>query len=131
MKESIMVSDKLMGRAACLVEIGKPLALIDVVYQLPISEGLVLVRNDFTTICGSQLGEIDGRKGKDPYLPHLLGHESFGSVVAVGHGVKKVKANDVHVFNSKLTSIRYFMGSCKHISLLFDMYFFNRRWNVI
>jgi Zn-dependent alcohol dehydrogenase len=94
MKESIMVSDKLIGRAACLVEIGKPLALIDVVYQLPISEGLVLVKNDFTTICGSQLGEIDGRKGKDPYLPHLLGHESFGRVVEVGHGVKKVKAND-------------------------------------
>jgi S-(hydroxymethyl)glutathione dehydrogenase/alcohol dehydrogenase len=38
--------------------------------------------------------EINGRRGNDPYLPHLLGHEGAGVVVGVGAGVKKVKTGD-------------------------------------
>ena len=45
-------------------------------------------------ICGSQIGEIEGVKGKDHYLPHLLGHEGAGEVIAVGLGVSHVKPTD-------------------------------------
>ena len=33
--------------------------------------GQVLVKIDISGICGSQLGEISGAKGRDKYLPHL------------------------------------------------------------
>jgi Zn-dependent alcohol dehydrogenase len=40
------------------------------------------------------LGEIDGVKGHDPYLPHLLGHEGCGEVLEVGAGVRTVGVGD-------------------------------------
>ncbi len=52
--------------------------------------GQVLVELHFSGICGSQLGEIDGVKGPDKWLPHLLGHEASGTVLAIGPGVKYV-----------------------------------------
>jgi S-(hydroxymethyl)glutathione dehydrogenase/alcohol dehydrogenase len=56
--------------------------------------GQVLVKIHYSGICGSQLGEIDGVKGEDKYLPHLLGHEGSGTVVAVGPGVRHVTPDD-------------------------------------
>ena len=53
-----MTRDQVKGKAACLVELGKPLEMIDIEYDLPVGNGLVLVENSFTTICGSQVGEI-------------------------------------------------------------------------
>ena len=38
--------------------------------------------------------EIDGLRGKDQWLPHMLGHEASGIVVAIGKSVKKIKKND-------------------------------------
>lgn len=38
--------------------------------------------------------EARGRRGADPYLPHLLGHEGSGQVVEVGEGVAKVKPGE-------------------------------------
>ena len=57
--------------------------------------GQVLVKMIYSGICASQLGEIDGIKGKDKFLPHLLGHEGIGKVIDKGPGVKKVKKGDV------------------------------------
>ena len=37
--------------------------------------GQVLIKVEVSGICGSQIGEIDGHKGPDKFLPHLLGHE--------------------------------------------------------
>ena len=56
--------------------------------------GQVLVEVAATRICGSQLGEIDGVKGPDRWLPHLLGHEGGGTVLEVGPEVTHVKAGD-------------------------------------
>lgn len=39
-----------------------------------------LVHIHYTSICGSQINEITGKRGEDPYLPHLLGHEAVGVV---------------------------------------------------
>ena len=41
--------------------------------------------------------EIDGLRGEDSYLPHLLGHEGSGIVVDRGEGVTKVKKDDAVV----------------------------------
>ena len=81
-------------KAAILVEQKQPLVIDEI--QLPdtLSCGQVLVKIAYSGICGSQLGEIDGAKGPDAYLPHLLGHEASGLVLAVGAGVKKVKPED-------------------------------------
>src|SRR5258708_30207727 len=60
----------------------------------PLGYGQVLVEVKDTRICGSQLGEIDGVKGPDKYLPHLLGHEGGGIVLEIGPEVSHVKPGD-------------------------------------
>jgi S-(hydroxymethyl)glutathione dehydrogenase/alcohol dehydrogenase len=81
-------------KAAILVAQHEPLVVDEV--QLPdeLTHGQVLVRVDYSGICGSQLGEIDGVKGPDRHLPHLLGHEGSGWVMEVGPGVKLVRPGD-------------------------------------
>jgi S-(hydroxymethyl)glutathione dehydrogenase/alcohol dehydrogenase len=80
-------------RAAILVEQRQPLVLDEV--ELPaLAVGQVLVEIKTSRICGSQLGEIDGVKGPDRYLPHLLGHEGGGIVREVGPAVTRVKPDD-------------------------------------
>jgi S-(hydroxymethyl)glutathione dehydrogenase/alcohol dehydrogenase len=79
--------------AAILVEQRKPL-LVDEVEVPGLGYGQVLVQVKVSRICGSQLGEIEGVKGPDRYLPHLLGHEGGGVVVEVGPEVSRVKAGD-------------------------------------
>jgi S-(hydroxymethyl)glutathione dehydrogenase/alcohol dehydrogenase len=81
------------SRAAILVEQKKPLVIDDV--EVPaLKLGQVLVRVLVSGICGSQLGEIDGVKGPDRFLPHLLGHEGCGEVLEVGEGVRHVTPGD-------------------------------------
>jgi S-(hydroxymethyl)glutathione dehydrogenase / alcohol dehydrogenase len=79
--------------AAILVEQRKPL-LIDEVELPELGYGQVLVQVKVSRICGSQLGEIDGVKGSDKYLPHLLGHEAGGIVLEVGPEVTHVQTGD-------------------------------------
>jgi D-arabinose 1-dehydrogenase-like Zn-dependent alcohol dehydrogenase len=66
-------------KAAMLVEQRKPLIIDDIELPQTLGVGQVLVKVLFSGICGSQLGEIDGAKGEDKYLPHLLGHEGAGT----------------------------------------------------
>lgn len=83
-------------RAAVLAEQGKPLVLDEL--DVPeLRYGQVHVRIRCTGVCGSQLGEIDGAKGRDAFLPHLLGHEATAEVLAVGEGVTTVKPGDTVV----------------------------------
>ena len=86
-------------KAAILVEQKKPLIIDEIELPSGLEIGQVLVKIHYSGICGSQLGEIDGAKGSDVYLPHLLGHEASGSVIAVGQGVKQVKQNDLVVLH--------------------------------
>lgn len=79
--------------AAILVKNNHDL-LVEEINIPKLSIGQVLVRIHKTRICGSQIGEITGIKGKDRYLPHLLGHEAVGEVVDIGPGITKFKIND-------------------------------------
>jgi len=79
--------------AAILVEQKQPLVLDEV--DIPaLGYGQVLVELKVSRICGSQIGEIDGVKGPDKYLPHLLGHEGGGVVLETGPEVSQVKPGD-------------------------------------
>jgi Zn-dependent alcohol dehydrogenase len=81
-------------KAAILVKQKKPLVIDTIILPKKLKVGQVLVELIYSGICGSQLGEIEGVKGPDKFLPHLLGHEGIASVLEVGPGVKKVRKND-------------------------------------
>jgi S-(hydroxymethyl)glutathione dehydrogenase / alcohol dehydrogenase len=81
-------------KAAILVEQRKPLVIDQVELPEKLDVGQVLVKIHYSGICGSQLGEINGAKGEDKYLPHLLGHEGSGVVESIGPGVRFVKPGE-------------------------------------
>ena len=81
-------------KAAILTELCRPLKIAEVTLPPNLGVGQVLVKIQYSGICGSQIGEIDGVKGPDRYLPHLLGHEASGHVIEVGPGVKEVRSGN-------------------------------------
>ena len=87
--------------AAILVKQNQPLVIDEISFEDVLDVGQVLVKLDYSGICGSQLGEISGVKGPDPYLPHLLGHEGSGTVVETGPGVRTVTTGDRVVLHWK------------------------------
>jgi len=80
--------------AAILVEQKRDLVIASIDLPEVLAVGQVFVTFHYSGICGSQLGEIDGVKGQDQWLPHLLGHEASGTVLAIGPGVRFVKPQD-------------------------------------
>jgi len=81
------------NRAAILETLNQPLVIDEI--ELPLLDvGQVLVEVAVSGICGAQLNEIQGIKGEDKFLPHLLGHEGGGVVLETGPGVTQVKAGD-------------------------------------
>jgi len=86
-------------KAAILVEQKQPLIIDKVELPTELKVGQVLVKIDVSGICGSQIGEINGVKGKDKYLPHLMGHEGCGTIIETGPGVKFLKKNDLVVLH--------------------------------
>lgn len=86
-------------KAAILVAQNQPLVIAEIGLPKMLDAGQVLVEIFYSGICGSQIGEIDGAKGPDKFLPHLLGHEGSGRVLAIGAGVKYVKVGDTVVLH--------------------------------
>ena len=80
--------------AAVLTKNNSPLKIINKLKFTKLRRDQVLVRVLHSAICRSQIMEIEGKRGKDKYLPHLLGHEGAGIVHRVGAGVKKVAKGD-------------------------------------
>lgn len=81
-------------KAAVLVSLKASLEVVEMDLPQNLLFGQVLVKVHYSGICGAQINEIEGAKGPDKFLPHLLGHEGSGTVVAVGRGVKRVKPDD-------------------------------------
>jgi S-(hydroxymethyl)glutathione dehydrogenase/alcohol dehydrogenase len=80
-------------RAAVLVDTNKPLEILELEFP-KLVEGQILVQNRYSGICRSQLMEVSGQRGKDPWIPHLLGHEGYGLVKEVGPAVTKIIPGD-------------------------------------
>ena len=81
-------------QAAILVAQHQPLVVDTIELPSKLEVGQVLVELQCSGICGSQLGEIDGVKGPDRYLPHLMGHEGFARVLDIGPGVRHVQVGE-------------------------------------
>src|SRR5882757_8418314 len=81
-------------KAAILVELNQPLVVADIDAPPELSFGQVRVKVHYSGICGAQINEIEGAKGPDKFLPHLLGHEGSGVVEDIGPGVKTVAKGD-------------------------------------
>lgn len=81
-------------KAAVLFECGKPLSILTDIEVTTPQHGQVFVKLSHSGICHSQLMEVRGGRGVDPYLPHLLGHEGTATVIAIGEGVTKVGPGD-------------------------------------
>ena len=77
-------------RAAILRKCGNPLSIEDGIEIPKLKSGQVLVKMAYSGICRSQLMEVNGQRGEDKYLPHLLGHEGCGQVVSVAPDVTKI-----------------------------------------
>lgn len=86
-------------KAAVLRQLNSPLEIIDVELPSSLEVGQVLVKVEYSGICGSQLGEIDGVKGEDVFLPHLLGHEGVGTVLRIGPGVSNFVGGETVVMH--------------------------------
>ena len=78
------------SKAAILVRSREPLVVDEFTLPERLECGQVLVKILYSTICGSQLGEIDAKKGEDRFLPHMLGHEASARVLECGPGVRHV-----------------------------------------
>lgn len=72
----------------------KKLKIIHEDINFNLDDKKVLIKILYSGICRSQLMEIDMMRGKDLYLPHLLGHEAIGIVKQIGKKIKKVKTGD-------------------------------------
>jgi len=86
-------------KAAILYKSRSQLLIEDIFLPKYLLTGQVLVEVISSGICGAQINEIDGSKGPDKYLPHLLGHEGFAQVMEVGENVKTVKPGDYVVMH--------------------------------
>jgi len=81
-------------KAAVLWQCGKPLSIESEIEIPELMSGQVLVKMAYSGVCRSQLMEVEGQRGEDKYLPHLLGHEGCGKVIHTATDVTKVSADD-------------------------------------
>jgi S-(hydroxymethyl)glutathione dehydrogenase/alcohol dehydrogenase len=81
-------------KAAILVKNQAPLEIAEIESPERLGYGQVLVKVLYSGICGAQINEIEGAKGPDKFLPHLLGHEGCATVLETGEGVRTVKKGD-------------------------------------
>ena len=81
-------------KAAILTDIKKPLVVSELEMPKTLEFGQVLVKIYYSGFCGSQLTEINGSRGEDKNIPHLLGHEGSGLVLDMGPGITTVSKGD-------------------------------------
>jgi S-(hydroxymethyl)glutathione dehydrogenase/alcohol dehydrogenase len=86
-----------MMQAAVLFNCGAALRVLRDIELPALQRGQVHVSLSYSGVCHSQLMEVQGGRGPDRFLPHLLGHEGTGRVLAIGEGVTKVAVGDLVV----------------------------------
>jgi S-(hydroxymethyl)glutathione dehydrogenase/alcohol dehydrogenase len=82
-----------LSKCAVLRSPGEDLVILDLEVP-PLEHGQVMVKVAYAGVCRSQVMEVDGLRGADNFLPHLLGHEASGVVLGTGEGVSKVKQGE-------------------------------------
>lgn len=87
-----------MKTKAAILFSKEKIKIIEVEIPMP-EDHQVLIKNIYSSVCHTQLGEYLMSRGKDNYLPHCMGHEGVARVVSVGSKVKKLKKNDFVVMS--------------------------------
>lgn len=59
-----------------------------------LKKGQIFVKVLYSSICHTQIQEIEMKRGKDSYLPHCLGHEGVGVVKKIYKKCTKFKVGD-------------------------------------
>lgn len=72
--------------------------------------GEVLVRVDLTTLCGSDLRSVDGRRAVP--VPTILGHEVVGRVAALGAPVRALGGAELQIGDRVVWSVVAACGAC-------------------
>jgi len=104
------------ARAAVFSEVGKPLHIQEFHVPQDIEPGAALCKVRMTTICGSDLHTISGRR-REP-TPIILGHEIIGEVVALGDGLDRDGFGDELRAGDRVTwSIMAACGDCFYCNL--------------
>lgn len=85
--------------AAILVNSNQQLVVDEIELPSRLDSGQVLVELISSGICGAQLNEIEARKGRDEFLPHLLGHEGFCKVIDTASDVSKLHVGDFAIMH--------------------------------
>lgn len=80
-------------KAAILRSLQSDLSL-ELLHHGEVKAGQVKVKLITSSLCGAQINEINGIKGDDKYLPHLMGHEGYGVVVEVARNIKNFQKGD-------------------------------------
>lgn len=80
--------------AAILFKSKSPLVVAEIDLPTSLQFGQVFVELITSGICGAQVNEIEAIKGPDKFLPHLLGHEGYATVLQIGPGVTNVAIGD-------------------------------------
>lgn len=80
-------------KAAILRKLEEPLS-VETISSEELQKGQLCIKMRYAGVCRSQLLEQKGFRGADPWLPHLLGHEGFGTVVEIGSQVSRFKVGD-------------------------------------
>jgi S-(hydroxymethyl)glutathione dehydrogenase/alcohol dehydrogenase len=79
--------------AAVLVAHKKDIDLVEL-NDPELLPGQVRVKIIKTAICGTQIGEWAGTRGKDKYLPHCFGHEALGEILEISSKDSKLMIGD-------------------------------------
>jgi len=79
---------------AYLEKINSSLKFVKGNSEILLKENQLLIKILYSGVCRSQIMEQKGYRDNQKYLPHLLGHEGSGTVIAKGSNVKKFKIND-------------------------------------
>lgn len=76
-----------------------------------LGDGDVLVAVEMSTICGSDVHTVQGRRSAP--VPLVLGHESVGRVIAMGdHGATAVDGSPVRIGDRVVWSVTISCGTC-------------------
>jgi alcohol dehydrogenase len=101
--------------AAVFNEVGKPLEIRTFKLPRAIEPGAALCRVRMSTICGSDLHTVSGRRRES--APLILGHEAIGEIAALGDGLKSDGFGHALQVGDRVTwSVMASCGSCFYCS---------------
>ncbi len=83
-----------LNSIAVLEKIKSPLKIINQIQIPKLLKNQLLIKISYTSVCGSQIFEIDGQRESKKYIPHAMGHEATGIVINKGINIKKFRKGD-------------------------------------